>query len=104
VDSDLPNPGSGLEAIRLRDGLWAMVYNDSERERNSLALSLSDDEGKTWKWTRYLEKAPAGQFHYPSIIQSRDGLLHITYSYFTTEGQAIKHAVVNSDWVKEAQR
>jgi len=100
VDTDLPNPGSGLEVIRLRSGLWAMVYNDSERGRNSLALSLSDDEGKTWKWTRHLEKASAGQYHYPSIIESRDGMLHVSYSYFTTEGQAIKHVAVNLEWVK----
>lgn len=106
VDTDLPNPGAGLEVIRLRDGVWAMVWNDTEKGRSTLALSLSDDEGKTWKWTRYLEKAAAGQYHYPSIIQSRDGLLHVTYSYFTTEGKSIKHAAVNLEWVKatEAQK
>src|SRR5690242_18708168 len=100
VDTELPNPGAGIEAIRLHNGNWVMVYNDTERDRNSLALSISDDEGKTWKWTRHLEKAATGQFHYPSIIESRDGLLHISYSYYTAEGQAIKHAVVNLEWVK----
>ena len=106
VDTDLPNPGAGIEVIRLRNGNWVMAYNDTERDRNSLALSLSGDEGQTWKWTRHLEKASTGQFHYPSIIESRDGMLHISYSYFTPEGQAIKHAVVNLEWVKapEAQR
>jgi predicted neuraminidase len=99
VDTDLPNPGSGLEAIRLRNGWWAMVWNDTERGRNSLALSLSDNEGQSWKWTRHLEKQPSGSYHYPSILESRDGLLHVTYSFFTPAGQAIKHAVVNLEWV-----
>ncbi len=103
VDSDLPNPGSGCEVIRLSNGYWALAYNDTERGRNSLAVSLSDDEGKTWKWTRHLEKQETGQFHYPSIMQSRDGLLHVSYSYFTAEGQSIKHAVFNIEWVQNAQ-
>jgi len=100
MDSDLPNPGSGCEAIRLANGLWALAYNDSERGRNTLAVSLSDDEGKTWKWTRHLEKQETGQFHYPSIVQTRDGLLHVSYSFYTAEGQSIKHATFNVAWVQ----
>jgi predicted neuraminidase len=100
VDTDIPNPGSGLEVMNLRDGSWAMIYNDTERGRSSLAVSISDDEGRTWKWTRHLEKAAEGQFHYPSIIQTRDGSLSATYSYFTKEGKSIKHARFNIAWVK----
>ncbi len=108
VDSDLPNPGAGTEVITLRDGTWTMIYNDTEKGRHSLAVSLSDDEGKTWKWTRHLELDSrgkgAGSFHYPSIIQARDGSLHATYSYFEnhldTESKSIKHAHFNVAWVK----
>ncbi len=113
TDTDIPNPGSALEVIRLRDGLWAMVYNDTERGRHSLVVALSDDEGRTWKWRRHLERDTrekgAGSFHYPSIIQTRDGLLHVTYSYFLNhlpEGaprKAIKHARFNVNWVKQGQ-
>ncbi|MEK7754563.1 MAG: exo-alpha-sialidase, partial [Acidobacteriota bacterium] len=111
VDTEIPNPGSGMEAISLRDGAWAMVYNDTEKERNSLAVSLSDDEGRTWKWTRHLEldtrAEKAGSFHYPSIIQARDGSLHVSYSYFLNHLPAnaprktIKHARFNVAWVKQ---
>ena len=48
VDSGLPNPGAGAEVIGLRDGRWALIYNDTERGRHRLAVALSDDEGKTW--------------------------------------------------------
>lgn len=105
TDTDIPNPGAGMETIALRDGLWAMIYNDLERGRHSLVVALSDDEGATWKWKRHLETQPAGhgQFHYPSIIQSRDGTLHASYSYFNANGKSIKHAHFNVDWVKAAR-
>ncbi len=112
VDSDIPNPGAGAEVIRLSDGLWAMAYNDTERGRYSLAVSLSGDEGKTWKWTRHLEREEpgprTGSYHYPSIIQSREGRLHVSYSYFLPrepgqeERKSIKHAEFNVEWVRSA--
>ncbi len=111
VDSELPNPGAGTEVINLRGGEWLMIYNDTERGRHSLAVSLSGDEGRTWEWTRHLElddrSEGAGAFHYPSIIQARDGTLHATYSYFLNhlpadaDRKAIKHAHFNVAWVKE---
>jgi len=113
-DTDIPNPGSGAEVTRLRNGYWALVYNDLERGRYSLAISMSDDEGKTWKWTRHLERepgnAPAGSYHYPSIVQSRDGLLHVSYSYFLPQQpgaeprKSIKHAAFNLAWIQQGDR
>ncbi|HWC76122.1 MAG TPA: exo-alpha-sialidase, partial [Blastocatellia bacterium] len=55
VDSSIPNPGSGAEVISLRNGNWALIFNDTERGRHSLAVAISDDEGATWKWKRHLE-------------------------------------------------
>jgi predicted neuraminidase len=52
--TDLPNPGSGLDGVRLANGQWLLVYNDTTNGRNSLVVSISDDEGKTWKWNRHL--------------------------------------------------
>jgi arylsulfatase A len=96
---DLPNPGSGLDAVKLQNGHFALIYNDTVKGRHSLAVSISDDEGKTWKWTRHLEKQDAGSYHYPAIIQSRDGLLHAVYSYFVKDGKSMKHATFNEVWV-----
>jgi predicted neuraminidase len=111
VDTDIPNPGSGMEAIALRDGTWAMVYNDTEKGRHSLAVALSDDEGRSWKWKRHLEldtrpESP-GSYHYPSIIQAADGTLHVSYSFFLNHlppgaaRKSIKHAQFNVEWVKQ---
>jgi len=108
--TNLPNPGSAADVIRLHNGYWALVYNDVEEGRHSLAISLSDDEGKSWRWTRHLELDlrgnGAGQFHYPSTIQTRDGLLHVSYSYFLNHlplgepRKSIKHAAFNFEWVQ----
>jgi predicted neuraminidase len=103
-DSEIPNPGTSLEVIRLRDGNWIMVYNDIERGRFSLAAAISDDEGATWKWKRHLDGRPdresTDQYHYPSVIQGADGAIHVTYSYYTPAGQTIKHARFDEEWVK----
>ena len=97
---DLPNPGSGLDALRLANGHWLLIYNDITKGRHHLAVSLSDDEGKTWPWTRHLEKQPSGQFHYPAITQGRDKTLHAVYSYFVEGGKSMKHAAFNEAWIK----
>ena len=100
VTTDLPNPGSGLDGVRLANGHWLLVYNDTTDERNSLAVSISDDEGKTWKWKRHLEKEASGSFHYPTVIQARDGTIHAVYSYFVKGGKSMKHAAFNEAWVQ----
>jgi predicted neuraminidase len=118
-DSKLPNPGTGAEVIALRNGHWVLAYNDLEDGRYSLAVSISEDEGATWPWTRHLDRdAPSpdadqlGQYHYPSIIQAADGTLHVTYSYFIPPARAakdaegrlirksIKHAHFSEDWIR----
>jgi predicted neuraminidase len=104
----MKNPGAGLEVITLADGRCLAIYNDTEDDRNQLAVSLSNDEGETWPLTRYLEKVRKGdgRFHYPSIIQTQDGHLHATYSYFvpTPEGErkSIKHASFPLEWLLDA--
>lgn len=105
----LKNPGSGLELMNLRDGRFLVIYNDTEKGRHSLAVSLSEDEGGTFHWTRHLElnEPEAGSHHYPSIIQTRDGMLHASYSHFVRnpktgrEGKSIKHARFNLEWLME---
>lgn len=115
-DTEVLNPGSGAEMLGLRNGHWALVYNDTERGRHSLAVSLSADEGKTWRWTRHLERDPpderAGSYSYPSIIQASDGSLHVTYSYRAPAGKegrdaqgrtasaSIKHAHFDQAWIQ----
>lgn len=99
-ETDFPNPGSGLDGLRLANGHWLLIYNDTVKGRNSLKLSLSDDEGRTWKHHRHLERHADGSYHYPSIIQGKDGIIHAVYSYFVTGGKSMKHAAFNEAWIR----
>ena len=106
TDTDIPNPGSSLEVCRLKDGSWLMVCNDSETSRDCLSVLLSDDEGATWKWKRQMEPSgpEGGSFSYPSVIQTADGLIHITYSFRGSGGKCIRHAIIDTAWVKSAEQ
>ncbi len=95
--TDLVHPGAGIEALALKNGHLLMIYNDVESSpRDKLAVSISDDQGKTWKWTRHLEDVDGARFDYPSIIQAADGTLHATYSYNL---ETIKHVHFDEAWV-----
>jgi predicted neuraminidase len=99
--TDFPNPGSGLDALALANGHWLLVYNDTTRGRSSLAASLSDNEGRSWKWTRHLERHADGSYHYPAVIVDRAGMIHVIYSYFVKGGKSMKHAYFNEEWVMQ---
>lgn len=95
--TDLPNPSAGTDAVTLNDGRQLLIYNhtirrsDFPRSRNMLNLAISSD-GKTWKPVMTLERQE-GEYSYPAIIQGKDGLVHITYTY---RRRAIKYVVVDS--------
>lgn len=76
----VPNPNSGLDAIRLADGRIALVCNPVESGRSPLALLISEDNAETFPQRVDLETQP-GEFSYPSIIQTRDGALQIVATY-----------------------
>lgn len=101
--SELPNPGSGLDGVRLANGHWLLIYNDQIDGRNSLAVSISTDEGKSWGATQHLEAQASGSFHYPAVIQGRDGRIHAIYSYFVDGGKSMKHAAFDEAWVLQGK-
>lgn len=96
----LPNNNSGTDAVTLQDGRQLLVYNhvlpnDSLKKgkglRTPLNVAISDD-GKLWHAALVLENSPIGQYSYPSVIQSHDGLVHIVYTW---RRKAIKHVIVD---------
>lgn len=88
--TDLPNPSAGIDAVMLKDGRALVVYNHTERARSPLNVAVSSD-GKTWKAALVLENQP-GEYSYPAVIQTADGLVHITYTW---KRQRIKHVVID---------
>lgn len=97
VKTAIPNSAS-VEICVLKDGKWAFLGNDIDDGRYILSLYISDDEGKTWKWKTRIEDHPKqkGRYSYPSLMQAKDGLLHMTYSWHSAEKtKSIKYAVVD---------
>jgi predicted neuraminidase len=89
----LPNPNSGTDAVTLHDGRQLLVYNHCNRGRSPLNVAISTD-GETWQAALVLEDEPGGEFSYPAVIQTRDGRVHITYTW---KRRRIRHVVVDPD-------
>ncbi len=93
----LPNPNSGTDAVTLSDGRQLLVYNHTQRTnkqdgRQVLNVAISSD-GQNWSRVLTLENHgdPAG-YSYPAVIQSSDGLVHITYTW---RRKTIKHVILD---------
>jgi predicted neuraminidase len=110
-DTLLPDPGAGVEALALQSGRWVLINNDTEEGRHRLSLTVSEDEGRTWRFARRLEDDPprpeGGGYGYPSILQASDGTIHATYSYVPSrsmaaregEGESIKYVHFTEAWL-----
>lgn len=98
--TDLPNPNSGTDAVTPADGRQLIVYNPTGHnprtpgsgDRFPLAVALSDD-GVHWRRAATLESRPVPDgYAYPAVIQTRDGLVHVTYTHNRTR---IRHVVLD---------
>jgi predicted neuraminidase len=78
--TEMPNPNAGIDAVRLADGRFVLAYNPTHTGRTPLVLSVSADDGETWRQAMVLEDE-AGEYSYPAIIQARDGTVHVTYTW-----------------------
>lgn len=90
----LTNPNSGIDAVMLKDGRAFLVYNHS-KGRSPLNVAVSAD-GRIWQAALTLESQP-GEYSYPAVIQTSDGLVHITYTW---KRQRIRHVVVDPKKLK----
>jgi len=94
--TSLLNPNSGTDAVTLKDGTQLIVYNpdvpgkDWFNGRSKLRLASSKD-GKTWEDVLVLESGTKEEYSYPAIIQTADGLVHISYTY---DRKNVKHIVL----------
>ena len=92
----LPNNNSGTDAVTLADGTHLIIYNHAGGipgklcgPRTPLNLAVSKD-GISWSAALVLESDP-GEYSYPAIIQTKDGLVHATYTW---NRKKVKHVVI----------
>lgn len=90
--TSLPAPNSGVDAVTLADGRHLLVYNHTSepKTRTPLNVAVSND-GLDWKSVVTLEVS-SGEYSYPAIIQTSDGLVHITYTW---QRKKIRHVVLD---------
>ena len=101
--SNLPNNNSGTDAVTLKDGRQLLVYNHVlppgdlvKGPRTPLNVSISDD-GINWKACLILENSPISQYSYPSVIQGKDGMIHIVYTW---RRERIKYVKIDPEQLK----
>jgi predicted neuraminidase len=112
----LPNNNASIQAIALKNGHLAMIFNNAQAElkpehadtgsRRILSLAVSEDGGKTWPWIRDVENPALSQpilpledaeYSYPSIVQSADGMIHVAYTF---RRETIKYMTFGEEWIK----
>lgn len=100
----LPNNNAGIHAWQMRSGRIVMVYNPQTSGRDPLAISLSEDGGATWPYTRTLETSKSSsngdEYSYPTAREDRftDGKIHVSYTY---RRQTIKYSMVTEQWIMQ---
>jgi len=99
----LPNPNSGTDAVTLKDGRQILVYNhivpdQTWGSRSKLNVAVSED-GINWRAAVLLENDPDpdSEYSYPAVIQTRDGKIHVTYTW---NRKVIKHVVLDPSKIK----
>lgn len=100
--SGLPVGSHPFALLRLHDGELLLAGAGAQGE-NSLHLWRSTDDGAHWTLARTLEEAADGaaRFSAPSLLQGRDGRLHLAYAW---RGQRIKYLNFNQAWLREEAR
>ena len=105
--TNLPNPNAGIDAVTLQDGRQLLVYNHAVRTgsredgsfrngRQILNVALSEN-GLDWETVLTLENDDRPvEYSYPAVIQARDGLVHVTYTW---QRQSIKHVTLNPEQI-----
>jgi predicted neuraminidase len=70
-----------------------------------LSVALSRDDGITFPWVRDLEIEFDRflEYTYPSVVQTPDGDIHITYTWSSSRRRvAIRYVRITEEWVKRS--
>lgn len=96
--TSLPNNNAAIQSTVLTNGHVALLYNPTISSRNPLRVSISEDGGMTWAYSKDLEHSSSDdvEFSYPSIIQTPDGFIHVSYTY---NRDTIKYVKFREDWI-----
>lgn len=97
----LPNSGTSVDWVRLKDGDIIVVFNNSFEERFPLSVALSKDEGHSFIYLANIndecEKDTGCSYAYPSIMQDReDDSIWVSYTH---NRETIGYVHFNKKWL-----
>jgi predicted neuraminidase len=116
----LPNNNASIQALKLTSGNIALIFNrfsandDPDktvwpRQRYPVTVAISEDGGETWPYMRHVDTGDnfCGEENvhlnrrcaYPCLLQTRDGAMHIGYSY--RNRQCIQYVRITEDWIRD---
>ncbi len=76
-DSKLGGPCSRFHIRRLKSGNVLLINHVNFSGRNNLTALLSDDDGKTWKWSMLIDGRD--EVSYPDAIEDDCGNIYVIY-------------------------
>ena len=96
--SQLLNPNSGADMIRLRSSETIVCFNDTPQGRTPMTLALSADEGRSWCASRAVESEP-GEYSYPTLMEDPGGSVHLVYTW---RRERIRWINFEAEWIAQA--
>lgn len=82
--TDLPNPNSGIDLVKLDNGVLALLYNPDNKNwgsRADLKLAISEDNGLTWIDVLDVEHGQKDEeYSYPAIVSCGNNVA-LTYTW-----------------------
>jgi predicted neuraminidase len=98
VATDLPNPGSAVEAFADDHGRFIVIHNPSTRGRRTLRLASSWDGTRFASGCDLVPEGREGEVAYPIAVRASDGTWHVAYS---AHGKTrIHHVRFGPDWLR----
>ena len=99
--TELPNPSAGIDTLTLPSGLHLLVYNhtSSSAWREARGRPSLRAQPRRVRRRRQVERgastrASTREYSYPAIIRTRDGLVHVTYTW---RRRSIEHVVIDPE-------
>lgn len=73
--ASLTAPSSRFYLKKLKSGRLLAIVNDSEKKREKLTAFLSEDDGRSWKYSLLLD--PREGVSYPDGVETADGIIAV---------------------------
>ncbi len=94
--TQFPNPHCRVDLERLSSGNIIMAYNHSLTTKSPLTIALSEDDGEKWHVQTPIDLVE-GEFSNPTLIQTRDNIIHLLYS---SRLSRIVHICFDEEWLR----